>query len=76
MSFCVAGWSEVEAMNALQDAGVISDNAVWWDDVANQAEAVHWLSSSGNILPSSFESASSSSKMVLSGLNLIPQNGQ
>ncbi len=37
------GWTEVEAMNELQEHGIISDNCVDWKDVGNQEEAIKWL---------------------------------
>ncbi len=41
--FNVAGWTELAAMNALQEHGVISDNCVDWADVGNKAQAIAWL---------------------------------
>lgn len=38
-----AGRSEAQALNALQDFGVISDNAVWWTDVGDTEKAIEWL---------------------------------
>lgn len=37
------GRTECECMNALQDHGVISDNAVHWPDVGNVKAALDWL---------------------------------
>lgn len=37
------GWSEEKAMNALQEHGIISDNAITIDHVANYARAMMWL---------------------------------
>ena len=37
------GWSEAKAMNALQEHGIISDNAITIDDVGNYARAMMWL---------------------------------
>lgn len=42
--FNVIGWTEIEAMNALQEhGGIISDNCIDWDDVGNKVEAIAWL---------------------------------
>jgi hypothetical protein len=35
--------SEVEAMNHFQNHGIVSDNCVTIDDVANYARAMMWL---------------------------------
>lgn len=40
----LAGRTECEAMNALQDHGIISDNCVDWEDVGNKPKALQWLS--------------------------------
>jgi hypothetical protein len=37
------GRTECDAMNALQNHGIISDNAVDWRDVGNTQEAIDWL---------------------------------
>ena len=37
------GWSENKAMNALQEHGIISDNAISVDGVGNYAKAMVWL---------------------------------
>lgn len=34
---------EIEAMNELQQRGIISDNCVWPCEVENDEEAVRWL---------------------------------
>lgn len=39
----LAGRSEDEAMDALQQHGIISDNCVTWLDVGNRDEAIAWL---------------------------------
>lgn len=39
------GLTETEAMNALQDSGIISDNCVWLPDIADAdiQNAAEWL---------------------------------
>lgn len=39
--------SEIDLMNLLQRNGIVSDNAVWWRDVApcDQENALRWLAS-------------------------------
>src|SRR5678809_789015 len=49
-------WTERDAMNALQDAGIVSDNCINWQDVGNPFEASAWLKKHvgealGNIRP-------------------------
>lgn len=51
----VEDWTELAAMNALQDYGIISDNAVWWDDVGNQEEARKWLRAHQDELKQQYE---------------------
>lgn len=46
--FVLQGRTEAEAMNALQDYGIISDNCVWWREVGNKAVALRWLSEHPN----------------------------
>ena len=43
------GWSETTAMNTLQDRGLISDNCVTLDDIAeaDAKRAATWLSTIG-----------------------------
>ena len=45
-----------QAMNALQEHGIISDNCVSWDDVGNQDEARAWLNANNlrHIFPNAF----------------------
>lgn len=35
--------NETEILNILQEYGVVSDNAVWAEDVGNDKEAMMWL---------------------------------
>lgn len=37
------GRTETEAMNALQNHGIVSSECVWWSDVGNTQEAIQWL---------------------------------
>lgn len=48
-----------EQMNALQDAGIISDNCVTWEDVCfdNRLRAVRWLAEKRGLKQASMEFA-------------------
>lgn len=37
------GWTEKQAMNALQEHGIVSDNAIDMQGVGNYARAMMWL---------------------------------
>ena len=42
---------EVAIMNLLQEYGIVSDNAVWAKDCANDPKAIIWLACNKKLLP-------------------------
>jgi len=42
---------EAAIMNLLQEYGIVSDNAVWAKDCANDLKAIIWLACNKKLLP-------------------------
>jgi hypothetical protein len=55
------GLDETQAMNEIQEHGIISDNCVTAAEVGDSGKAVAWLANHHNLLPTGAKSARRSS---------------